>query len=450
MAAKAFSFSGVLWTDRVDFYPSPNELAMLYPSVTPFLSAAQARYNPSSLLLPAVDFKFFEHRAGWRSQYFYHNDGSPPAWSANGEPNDTLASAVTIDNVTGFTMGSQMIGSLLEIWDSAQTTYKGTAFITAVASATEITIKSLGNPAHASQYNSALADNDVFFVIGSAFGEGTEAPEAGSDELQVVFNSCHLERTAVEITRELAQAALRGESRELQRMRNDKGNEHKIKQARAFYFGHRPGGIGGVAHGAGGGTDSTFVNHVTDANSKTVYTTMGIFPALRRYGRTSGTQQNVFSFAQSAMTYNDWVDICEKIFQYSPDGGVKELYAGPGFLSFLSKAGAEGLLTKMNGTRVNLTMGDSVETTLGLNVTMLQTPHGMLRVVRDELLRGTPYANDALIIDPSNVELVRYEADSYAANIKTDNGNRTIKDEMTSFPGIKMGLMESHSWIHLT
>ena len=450
MAAKVSLLSGVLYTDRMDFYPSPQQYSELYANVTPFLSGAQARYSEDPIMLPAPDFKFFEHRAGWRYQYFDHNDSSPPAWDTGGIPNDTLATTVTVDGVTGFTMGDHMIGSQVEVWDSTLATYKGTCIVTAVTSATNVTMKAVSNPSSSTFAVASLADNDRFYVIGSAFGEETEAPEAGSDELELVFNSCHLERTTIEIGQTLAQMALRGDRDELKRLRNLRANEHKIKQARTFYWGTRPGGIGGVAHGAGGGTDSTFVNHVTDANSKTVRTTMGIFPALRRYGRTSGNQQNVFSYAKAAMTYNDFVDIMEKVFQYSPDGGVKEMYAGPGFLTFLAKAGTEGLVTRLSGTRVNLSMTDAGESQLGLNITMLKTPHGELRVIRDELLRGTPYADHALVIDPANARFVRYEQDKWLTNIKQDNNPRVIKDELTSFCGIKMGLMESHSWIQLT
>jgi hypothetical protein len=450
MSAKVFAFSGTLWTDRTDFYPQPQTYAALYPSVTPFLSAAQARYNPNSVLLPAPDFKFFEHRAGWRYQYFSYNDASPATWASNGEPGDTLSGAVTVDGVAGFTMDSSMVGAVCEVWDSTETTYKGVVQISAVASTTSVTMKSMGKPDHASEYVSALADNDKFYVITTWHGEETEAPEAGNDELEVVWNSCALQRTSVEIGQTLQNAVLKGESNELARLREFKANEHKIKMARGFYFGHRAGGIGGVAHGAGGGTDSTFVNHGTDANSKSVRATMGIFPAMRRYGRTSGDQQNVFEHQEATMSYNDFVEITEKMFQYSPSGGVKDLYCGPGFVTFLAKAGSEGLVGKLNNTRTVLKMGDPQETRIGLTFQYVDTPHGTLRVIKDPLLRGTPYANHALCVDPDNAELVRYEQDSYTTNIKTDNNPRVIKDEFQSFCGIKMTLMESHAWIKLT
>jgi hypothetical protein len=446
--SKNFSFSGVLWTDRTVFYPEPQQYAQLYPSSTPFLSAAMARLDGNAPTLPSPDYKFFEHRAGWRYQYFDLNDATPPTWASNGEPNDTLSTTVTLNNATGLVVDSSLVGSVFEVFASDLTTYKGTVFVTAVTSATEITVKSMGNAANANEYVSALADDDRFYMVGKAFGEETTAPEAASDELEVVYNSCFLSRTSVEIGKTLQQAALRGETDELARLRTLRGNDHKINIARALYFMNRPGGIGGTAHGAGGGTDSTFVNHVTDAGSKSVRTTMGLFPAMRRYGRTSGSQQNYWNQSKATFTYNTWVDMTEKIFQYD-DGEMKEAYCGPGALSHFAKIGSTGFVTA-DGTKEPLKISETRTSAIGLNYKIVDTPHGAIRLIADPLLRGTPYNDSILITTPSNVSLVRYEPSQYHTNIKTENNPRVIKDEFVDFLGLKLTLMESHALINLT
>lgn len=432
------------------FYPTPQQYAELYPSATPFLTAAMSRVDGSAPLLPSPDYKFFEHRAGWRYQYADINDGTPPSWSSAGAPNDTLDDNITLDNVTGFSVDSSLIGSVFEVWDQAQTTYKGTLLCTAVPSSTTITCKSAGNPASATEAVSALADNDRLFLVTTAHGEETTAPEAGSDELEVVWNSAYLERTTVEIGQTLARAALRGESDELARLRKDRGNFHKMKMGRGIYFMNRPGGIGGTAHGAGGGTDSTFVNHLTDANSKTVRTTMGLFPAMRRYGRRSGSQQNWWDQPKATFTYNTWVDMTEKLFQYEDaDGRMKEVYAGPGAISHFAKIGAEGFITS-DGSREPLKMSETRKSAIGLNYKIVDTPHGPVRLIPDPLLRGTPYNNSMLVTTPSNISLVRYEPSAYHTNIKTDDNPRVIKDEFSDFLGLKLHVMESHAVINLT
>jgi len=452
MATKEFVFSGVLWTDRTDFYPTPYEYAQLYPAVTPFLSAAQARYNPNSMLLPAPDFKAFEHRAAWRYQYLDINDGAPGAFSDPGAGVGTPRATITttFDTATGVTLDASIIGSNLEIWDSTLATYKGVCLITAV-SGSDLTLAVVSNPGSATQTHVALADNDRCYVVGTAHGESSSAPEASSDELEVVHNSTHLERTSLEISEHLKRAVLRGEQNELQRMRMEKGNEHKIKQARAFYFGARSGGIGGVAHGAGGGTDATSIpTHMVDANSKTVRQTMGIWSALRRYGRRSGNQQNWFEFIKNEFSYNDIVDISEKISQYDLGDDMKEWYCGPGATSFFAKAGREGLLTKLENTRVNLDISPAATGDIGLVSKVLTLPHCQIRLINDPLLRNTPYHDAILGVTPRNVELVRYMQDTYAVNIKTDNNPLIQKDEFLGDCGIRLRLVETMEAIFLT
>lgn len=448
MSAKVLSASGVLYTDRRKFYIDPQQFSSLYPSVTPFLSLLMAKSMRDAGSDP--DFKMFEHRAGWRYQYLDINSGNT-AWSGSGTPGATITA--TVDGATGITVDSSLLATRVEIWDSTLTTYKGVARVHAVNSATEIVLKAIGNAESATEAMSALADNDRLYVIDTAHGEGTEAPEASSDELEVVWGSCQEHKTAVEITQVLADAALRGATDELRRLREDKGNEHKIKMSRGLLLGYRPGGIGGTAHGAGGGTDSTFLNHITDADSKTVRSSMGVIPALRRYGRTSGSQQNYFTFAKANMTYNDWVDITEKVFQYNSNGGVKVGAAGPGAVGFLAKIGAEGLLTKDSKTRISIPMSDTKQSSIGFRYREVETPFGVIRLVLEETFRGGPYNDDILIVDDGNVELVRYGkggGGEYSTNIKTDNNPRLVKDEYYHNMGVKLGLMEAHSFIRLT
>ena len=439
MATKTLSASGVLYTDRRTFYIDPNNYARLYPMVAPFATLMWAK---GVMTTPDPDFKCFEHRASWRYQYFLVNAGSPSAWSSSGAPGATVT--VAVDGNVGVGIDSSLLQAEVEIWDTTETTLKGYAFVSAV-SGSNVTLKALGHPEVAAQTMTALADNDKIYVIGTAFGEGTDAPDAYSDELEVVWNSTQEQKTSVEITKALQNAVLRGRADELARLREERGNEHKIKAARTFYWGMRTGGIGGVANGAGGGTDSTFISHTTDASSNTVRTTMGIITALRRYGARSGAQQNWFDRNFADYTYDKFVDDTEKIAQYVPMSGELTAFVGPTNMSFWSKIGAEGLLTAQ-GTRMNVKLTDEQESPLGLRFRRLITPHITIRLVTEQLFRGTPYAKDMLIVNEDNVSVVKYENDEYNTNIKTDNDPRIIKDEYFSNQGLKMDLMEGHSY----
>lgn len=434
MAASQLLSTGVLYTDRRIFYPTPQEFAELYPAATPFLSGLFAMGPQTGT---ERDYKMFESRAPWRHQYFQQNDGTPTTWAVAGAPADT-ANNITIDGATGITVDASLVGSVVEIWNEAQDTLKGYARISGVDSTTQLDIVSLGYPLQSAFQCSALADNDYFFVLGNAKEEVATAGEAASHELEVVYNSLQRMTTPLEISEDLRDVALRGQSDELARQRKAKSNEHKTKLERTLFRGMRTSGIGGVAHGAGAGTDSTFLNHISgETNSTQVRTTMGAIPIMLRYGRTSGDQQNNFSPVKATYTLSQFTADVEKAFVYNPTGGEKVMYAGPSAVSFLSGVDfAAGSGFELNHN----VKSDS----LGIVTSRLTTPHGNMRVVKAPLLDG-PWKNYAVVVDPENVGLAQGHPDQYKSNVKTDDDYTAQKDLFKSQFGLKLTLTESHS-----
>ena len=78
-----------------------------------------------------------------------------------------------------------------------------------------------------------LVNDDYYLVIGNAHGEGSSAPDAWADELDVVYNSCQIFKTPLQVTGTLEAAVLRGESSELARLRRMKAQEHKMQKEKA-------------------------------------------------------------------------------------------------------------------------------------------------------------------------------------------------------------------------
>lgn len=456
MATQTLVASGIQWTDRRNWYISPNDYAKLYPSVTPFLSDLFAMWKNKDGVAPDETYKFFEYRAGWRYQYLDVNGAA--SWSGAGTPGDTIT--ITVDGAVGIgsnnnTVDASIIGREFEVWDTTKTTYRGNILVTAVNSATEVVAKCISNPASATEAIANLSDNDRLWLVGGAFGRGSEAPEAAGDELETVWNSIFYHRTALELDSSIINAALRGTSDELGRMQTEKANEHKIQLARKMYLSARRGGLGGVAHGAGGGTDSFADTHVTDANSKVVPNTMGLIPAFRRYGRSSGQYQNVWTFSKRGATYNDFVDMAEKVTQYANAGGRQRCYAGPGVITWLNKIGAEGLVTKTQQARIQIKFQDAGKTTLGHKVSVLNIGGMEVEFVQEEVFRNTPYHDWGHLIDLTQVGVVFYpfslaqtgettNGNAYVTNIKRDNNPMLRKDEYVSAMGLKLCLMERH------
>ena len=219
MAAKNLAASGVLYTDRRNFYLSPQVTKELWTDVAPFTTVVS---NMGTVRPQDPDFKLFEHRSGWIEQKFQLNDASPNAWSStNGAPGETLV-LDAVDGITGLdsAVSSSYLGLEVEIYaddgsgNIDSTAYQGLGLVTTIVAGGAVTLTSLGNPENANFYCGAVADNSHFLVQGNAFGEGTEAPEAWADELSVVFNSSQIFKTPVEVTGTLYEAALRGYTNE--------------------------------------------------------------------------------------------------------------------------------------------------------------------------------------------------------------------------------------------
>jgi hypothetical protein len=437
---KGLGSSGVLYNERRDFYIRPNVVKELWTDVAPFLTVVANQGTISGMADPT--FKMFEHRNPWQKQCFSINDSSisDAVIEAGGTQTTEF---VGVDGFVGIADGAHLVGLQVEIWNEAETTKKGVALVTEYTSST-IKLKNVSGANTMAQANITIADNDKLYVIGNAQGEGGLSPEAWSDDLEVVYNSCQIFKTPVQVTGTLLQASLRGESKELARLRDIKSSEHKIQKERAFLFGSNPQGMG---HASGGAFAN--IEDITDKDGRVTRTTMGIIPALERYGNDgSGADpysQNVFAKADVA-DYSKFVDAMEKVFQYVPTVGMKRAFVGAGALGYWSKMSSDsGTFSGDSGWAVNL--GDMKRDALGFNYRVLETPHGMIQLVPTPALRG-PYSKHMLIVDESNLFHAQYRKPAFQASIQPNDADY-VKDQYFSDEGIGVSMIESHALIDL-
>jgi hypothetical protein len=427
---KKLGASGVLYTDRRDFYVDPQVTKELWTDVAPFTTLIS---NQETRDVPDPIFKMFEHRNPWVKQEFSINKGTPGTI-----PNsDVGLGSLPIDGIVGLasTADSSYIGLQVEVWNSAKTTKKGTAVISAVTSGS-LTMKSTKGA------TIVLADDDVCMVIGNARGEGSSSPEAWADELSVVWNSCQIFKTPLQVTGTLEAAVLRGESNELARLRRMKAQEHKIQKEKAFLFGTRVDGTN-----LSGSSDSFADGGRTDADGNLIRSTYGIIPAIDDYGTSSGDDQNIFSIKEDEYEYADFVDDMEKVFQYVPESGSKRAFVGAGALGYWSKLQTGNNLAGQSGWTVNI--GDMKRDSLGFNYRTLETPHGMLQLIPTPSLRG-PYNKYMVVVSDDNLFHAQYRPMVYQANIKTDNAFDGVKDQYMSDEGVGIQLIESHKLFKIT
>ena len=437
MAAKDLGASGVLYTDRRDFYIDPQVVTELWTDVAPFTTVIS---NKETRQTNDPVFKMFEHRNPWVKQKFQFADAVTIADPDTG----TESAEIQIDNITGLdsTVTDAWEGLVCEVWDSTEANRLAVLLLTDRVDAAGAKFKCLWSSDDGAF---ATADNQVAHIIGNAQGEGEEAPEAWSDELQVVWNSCQIFKTPLEITGTLLQAALRGESSELARLRMQKNQEHKMQKEKAFLYGVR--GDSGAAGGTNLGGSETFDDFGrTGAGGGKVRTTYGIVAALNAYGATSGDDQSVFTIGDS-YKYSNFVDDMEKVFQYVPTSGVKRAFCGAGALGYWSKmAGSEGFA---GGSGWTVNLSDMKRDTLGFNYKILETPHGILQLIPTPALRG-PNNKYMLVIDEDNLFHAQYRSPMYQTNIKTNNAYDGVKDQYFSDEGVGITLIESHNLFKIT
>lgn len=433
--AKTLGSSGVLYTDRRDFYMRPNVVKELWTDVTPFTTVVANQQTISGLKDP--QFKMFEHRNPWQKQYFQTStssalaaDNAADTWAV------TAGSVVGMEGEGGDYGYNSWIGLECEVWSALTpgSTKRGVVLITAVAgsgSSANISVKNMGDDAF------TPASGDYLVVVGNAYGEGTSAGTAWSDELSVVYNQCQIFKTPLQITGTLLESSLRGESSELARLRDQKSQEHKIQKERAFLFGRSP-------INTSGGFDD---NSLSDANGNIVRSCMGIIPAIEKHGAASGADQSRFTISEASYSYGDFVDDMEKVFQYVPEAGVKRAFCGMGAMSYFSKmSGASGLAGN-SGWTVNLS--DMKRDSLGFNYRVLESPHGAIQLIPTPVLREA-YNKTMLIVSDENLFHAQYRAPKFQANILTDDAYDGVKDQYMSDEGIGVTLIESHKLFNIT
>lgn len=427
--------SGVLATDRREHHIDPFSFSELFKNETPFLWLAMK--NRRQISGDPV-FKMFQYENTFMRRYI-RNNGSTVTIAAASAGAATESDAVTIDGVTGFgstsTIDASFVHKQFEVWDSTLTTNKGVVLLTDDVSTTTAKFKNLGTTAI------STVDNDYYILISNAQEDGTEAPDAYASELSVVYNQCQQFWTPVQLEGEILYAALRGDNNEFQRLVAEKGKEHKVEMEGAFMKGKSPLGTN-----LGGADTFSYKDLLTGDNGKVVRTTYGLIPALDNYGSSTSTDQyrNLWDVTEASFTYDEYVDMTEKMFQYYPPNNELYAVAGPGAVSFWSK------LTYARSPKANWTVQFSPQQTdtFGINIRKLETPHGILNITKSDALKFE-YNKYMLVIDDRYVSFNEYRPTVYKTNIKTENAYDGRKDVYFSDAGLGLTHIKTHARVKI-
>lgn len=421
MAATEALNTGVLYTDRRQFYLDGGKIHRLWGGITPFNTLIE---KLSVTPTPDPDFRMFEY-AG--------NQHNPVFTCAAGF---TMTDAGT-ETASAFTVAgsgtSGVVGLIVNIWTS-DGTYVGQGRISTAASSTSIKIKpTYTAPAFAGGLT-ATGTNTVLDVVGFADEEGAEAPEAWSQELVVVYNSTSPVRVSVELTEALQQMTLRGEQ-ERQRLRFEKGKEFTQLRENKLIWSRRKS----TSPTAPSMYDAP--SHNLGAGGRQVRQGDGFIPLLE-----NNAPGNIHTLVSANASYTDFINITKSIFKYTNSAGTKMMGCGDSCLAYFNQLANE----PGNSSKMQLTNNIGMSKSLGFAVYTLQTTFGtieMFRVPTLTISANGRYSGWGLLIDPEEAGKAQFMPQMYYTNIKTDNRPTLIKDEYFVDEGLKLTNILKHSAI---
>ena len=245
------------------------------------------------------------------------------------------------------------------------------ARIDAINSSTSIDITWLTNPGtDADPGASAKAT-----VIGTAFGEGSGAPDVWSQKLDNDYGFTQIFKTACEMSNTARATVYRGYADEWDRIWNLKLREHKIDIERAMLFGQRAT-AGGVQY-----TDGLAGHIMANGQGQTIADSSQL-------AYTEG-QAYLKTVAAGSLTYDVLLRDLEVVFDPARGGSSSKLaLCSLPVISLFNKLGdGVGFIgDSMGGSnRYNF---NASQGTFGHKVMKVETVHGDLSLVKEPLFRG--------------------------------------------------------------
>ena len=314
-------------------------------------------------------------------------------------------------------------------------TNAATCVITAVNSATEIEVRWLreNSTSAVTIDGSGTAVNAQ--VIGTAYGEGTGAPDVFSQELDNDFGFTQIFKTACEMTNTARATVYRGYADEWDRIWNLKLREHKVDIERAMLFGQRAS-VGGVqytegivghiiAEGAAPVTDSTKLSYVEGA----------------AYHK---------SIAAGSMTYDNLLGDFEVVFDPARGGSASKLaLCSLPVISLFNKMGNNGFIDNSTVSTQAQYMLERAQGSFGHKVMKIDTVHGDLTLVKEPLFRGLASTFMAMV----DLEHVSYRPlvgnginrdTAITTNVQSADEDLR-KDLILTEAGLEISLPETHA-----
>jgi len=390
-------------------------------------------------------FKFLEQRHQWQRRNFTVKTAINNAGVAAGV---TLGAALVIEcgyNTKGAIAANQPCKFIVGGQTLAVETNEGVVILkikddTVIGSATadgEIYHEAAQTTIHADDLfvvgKDMSATEDILVgakgqVIGSAWPEGSTAPQGWEDAMFDREGYCQIFKTAMNLFSGTSMATeYRGIKNEYQRIWQDKLMEHKMDIEQALLFGD---GITTAAQEATAGSVPVRYSH-------------GIVP----YAASNGKVYNM-SYASSG--YDAFLDAMEDYFApESGNSGNKLVLASRKVITYLNKLGNGSFMNNSVGADQYRLDVNNIPGNFGHTVTKVSTIFGDLHFVAEPLLRGM-WEDYSIAIDMSNVAYRPLSGngmsrDTFIETNVQNNGIDGRQDQIITEAGLEISLPETHA-----
>ncbi len=362
----------------------------------------------------------------------------------------TLAAAggstsVTFDTVGGANVAWLIPGMVVSIGEDDDSTnqpeWATVRLDSVVQTSSSVTTCQVTTIAAANGSTTAVDDNTKCTVIGTAFEEGTGAPDVWSQKLDHDYGYTQIFKTACEMSNTARATVYRGYADEWQRIWNLKLREHKVDIERAMLFGMR-GSQNSINY-----TDG-IAGHII-ANSQSQAETDG--------NQLSYTEDKSYLKSNTAgqWTYDDLLSDFEVIFDPARGGSSAKLALAslPVISHFNKLSGFIDNSFNMTDAGAAAYNFQKSEGTFGHRVMRIETVHGDISLVKEPLFRGMA-AGFLCMVDLDHVSyrpLVGngVNRDTHIMTNVQAADEDLRKDMILTECGLEVSLPETHALINL-
>jgi hypothetical protein len=318
-------------------------------------------------------------------QFRFLEDRSAMQWTDRSFTTSTNLAAVSVGATVTATLSSAqswlikgMVVQVSSIQGPSGAPNHANAVITAINSSTSIDIKWLTNPgedADPAAYVNATSMEGRMQVIGTAYAEGSGAPDTFSQELDHDYGYTQIFKTACEMSNTARATVYKGYADEWQRIWNLKLREHKVDIERAMLFGQRASS-GGINY-----TEGIAGHIIANGQSQTVAGSAQLV-------YTEG-QAYLKTVAAASLTYDVLLRDLEVVFDPARGGStVKLALCSLPVISLFNKLGdGVGFIGDTLSSKVPYNFERS-QGSFGHKIMKIETVHGDLSLVREPLFRG--------------------------------------------------------------